>query len=286
MRHKTLVLVIIAVAASTAIIGRLGVTPSQMTMTDTNQEQHQAVSITGVDVASPRDLLDYLVSQMAQFDAQQLQQQFSHYLEDNTLLDEHLFEQFKQYHQSVTDLSFSPLNRMSADWQRLHDKLLQRQQQHFSEQQQVFFAQENLIRQLAIDKQALFENYPPEKAQRLWDEQLQQQPEYIQRHEKNHYLLSMVLTMDKQTEPQDRYLALKELVDDTTITRLSQLEQTRKQFDQQWQQFVVEREVIMQSLADYPEQQTKQINALREQLFAPQDLRRVQSLERMHLQPN
>lgn len=286
MRYKTLVLVIIAVAASTAMIGRLGVTTSPMTMTDANQEQHQTVSVTEVDVASPRDLLDYLVSQMAQFDAQQLQLQFSHYLEDNTLLDEHLFEQFKQYHQSVTALSFSPLNRMSADWQRLHDKLLQRQQQHFSEQQQVFFEQENLIRQLAIDKQALFENYPPEKAQRLWDEQLLLQPDHIQRHEKNHRLLSAVLAIDEQQDQQDRYLALKELVDDKTIARLNQLEQTRKQFDQQWQQFVVEREAIMQSLAEHPEQQTKQINALREQLFAPQDLRRVQSLERMHLQPN
>lgn len=175
---------------------------------------------------------------------------------------------------------------MSADWQRLHDKLLQRQQQHFSEQQQVFFEQENLIRQLAIDKQALFENYPPEKAQRLWDEQLLLQPDHIQRHEKNHRLLSAVLAIDEQQDQQDRYLALKELVDDKTIARLNQLEQTRKQFDQQWQQFVVEREAIMQSLAEHPEQQTKQINALREQLFAPQDLRRVQSLERMHLQPN
>ncbi|EKO3780187.1 hypothetical protein P0F39_001720 [Vibrio metschnikovii] len=243
--------------------------------------QPPSVLKSDVDLSSPRDFLNYLVSEMEQVDLNLLKQQFAHYMDEKISLDEPLFHQLIDYHHALDKLSFSSLNGLAADWQRLHDKIVHLQGVHFSIDQQSLFTEENRIRQLAIDKQKLFEIYPQQKAQRLWDEQINQQPDYIQRNEHNDRLLKAVLTLDEQ-DPQDHYLALKEWVDEETIQRLNHLGQSRQQFDQQWQHYVEQRKVIVKRLADHPDQQQTQLDELRRRTFSEQDLRRVQSLERIH----
>ncbi|HGS4460735.1 TPA: lipase secretion chaperone [Vibrio metschnikovii] len=264
-------------------IGVLMVTLSLIWLPDDHPVTAQPPSVlkSDVDLSSPRDFLNYLVSEMEQVDLNLLKQQFAHYMDEKISLDEPLFHQLINYQHALDKLSFSSLNGLAADWQRLHDKIVHLQGVHFSTDQQSLFTEENRIRQLAIDKQKLFEIYPQQKAQRLWDEQINQQPDYIQRNEHNDRLLKSVLTLDEQ-DPQDHYLALKEWVDEETIQRLNHLGQSRQQFDQQWQHYVEQRKVIVKRLADHPDQQQTQLDELRRRTFSEQDLRRVQSLERIH----
>lgn len=264
-------------------IGVLMVTLSLIWLHDDHPATAQPPSAlkSDVDLSSPRDFLNYLVSEMDQIDVNLLKQQLAHYMDEKISLDEPLFHQLIDYHHALDKLSFSSLNGLAADWQRLHDKIVHLQGVHFSTDQQSLFTEENRIRQLAIDKQKLFEIYPQQKAQRLWDEQINQQPDYIQRNEHNDRLLKAVLTLDEQ-DPQDHYLALKEWVDEETIQRLNHLGQSRQQFDQQWQHYVEQRKVIVKRLADHPDQQQTQLDELRRRTFSEQDLRRVQSLERIH----
>ena len=264
-------------------LGVLIVTLSPIWLHDDQPVTAQTPSVlkSDVDLSSPRDFLNYLVSEMDQIDVNLLKQQFAHYIDEKISFDEPLFHQLIDYHHALDKLSFSSLNGLAADWQRLHDKIVHLQGVHFSTDQQSLFTEENRIRQLAIDKQKLFEIYPQQKAQRLWDEQINQQPDYIQRNEHNDRLLKAVLTLDEQ-DPQDHYLALKEWVDEETIQRLNHLGQSRQQFDQQWQHYVEQRKVIVKRLADHPDQQQTQLDELRRRTFSEQDLRRVQSLERIH----
>lgn len=264
-------------------LGVLIVTLSPIWLHDDQPVTAQPPSVlkSDVDLSSPRDFLNYLVSEMDQIDVNLLKQQFAHYIDEKISFDEPLFHQLIDYHHALDKLSFSSLNGLAADWQRLHDKIVHLQGVHFSTDQQSLFTEENRIRQLAIDKQKLFEIYPQQKAQRLWDEQINQQPDYIQRNEHNDRLLKAVLTLDEQ-DPQDHYLALKEWVDEETIQRLNHLGQSRQQFDQQWQHYVEQRKVIVKRLADHPDQQQTQLDELRRRTFSEQDLRRVQSLERIH----
>ncbi|EKO3754736.1 hypothetical protein P0F15_000473 [Vibrio metschnikovii] len=264
-------------------LGVLIVTLSLIWLPDDQSVTAQPPSVlkSDVDLSSPRDFLNYVVSEMDQIDVNLLKQQLAHYIDEKISFDEPLFHQLIDYHHALDKLSFSSLNGLAADWQRLHDKIVHLQGVHFSTDQQSLFTEENRIRQLAIDKQKLFEIYPQQKAQRLWDEQINQQPDYIQRNEHNDRLLKAVLTLDEQ-DPQDHYLALKEWGDEETIQRLNHLGQSRQQFDQQWQHYVEQRKVIVKRLANHPDQQQTQLDELRRRTFSEQDLRRVQSLERIH----
>ena len=276
MRYKRMTFIL--------LLGALTVTLSLSLFRDNNKpadKQPPMVLKSEVDLSSPRDLLNYLVSEMEQVDLNLLQQQFTDYIDENISIDAQLFHQLTAYQQALDKLSFSLLNGLAADWQRLHDKIVHLQDVHFSSEQQSLFIEENRIRQLAIDKKKLFEIYSQQKAQRLWDEQIKQQPDYIQRNEHNHRLLTAVLTLYKQ-DPQDHYLALKELVDEETIQRLNHLGQSRQQFEQQWQYYLEQRKTIVKRLADHPEQQHAQLEELRRNSFSERDLRRVESLERIH----
>ncbi|GHW81602.1 lipase activator protein, putative [Vibrio cholerae] len=231
--------------------------PSQPLVTTPSQADIQA------DQSSPRDLLEYFLSGLGETSLPVIQQQVQRYEQENQglLIDSSLFAQYVQYKAALSELTLPQASGglSTQDWWQLHQSLLDLQARYFSAEQQALFAEENRLRELAIEKRRIYEQYgQSEEAQLL--------PQ---------------LTQAGQGDAQQRYLARVALVGEQGAQRLAELDDSRATFEQQFQDYYQARAAILvRNELSASEQQT-QIQQLREQHFAPEQWRRIDALERL-----
>lgn len=91
----------------------------------------------------------------------------------------------------------------------MHQSLLDLQARYFSAEQQALFAEENRLRELAIEKRRIYEQYgQSEEAQRAWQALLLDQPDFIQRSEATAQLLPQLTQAGQGIRSNAIWLAL------------------------------------------------------------------------------
>ncbi|QXC56035.1 lipase secretion chaperone [Vibrio mimicus] len=236
------------------------------------------------DKSSSRDLLEYFLSGLGESSMPEITQQVQQYEQENQgfLIDGDLFERYVRYKAALAELTFPEIDGAltAQDWLQLHQALLELQAQYFSAEQQALFAEENRLRELAIQKQLILEQYGEEEGQKHWQDLLAEQPDFIQRSEAATQLLPQ-LTHIAQGDEQQRYLARVALVGEQGAQRLAELDDSRSQFEQQFSQYYQQRSAILARVDLSSSEQQSQIQQLREASFAPEQWRRIEALERL-----
>ncbi|ENM5881392.1 lipase secretion chaperone [Vibrio metoecus] len=237
------------------------------------------------DQSSPRDLLEFFLSGMGESSLPAIKQQVQEYEQQTQglLLDGDVFARYVDYKTAVAELRFPDVDRglTGQAWWQLHQALLELQAQYFTVEQRALFAEENQLRELAIQKRLIHEQYGQgELADKVWQEVLSEQPDFIQRSEGRAQLLPQLMEAE-QGDAQQRYLTRVSLVGEQAAQRLATLDETRDDFTQQFEQYYQQRAVILARADLSSHEQNTQIQQLREQHFAPEQWRRIDALERL-----
>lgn len=217
--------------------------PSQPIVTTPSQGDIQA------DQSSPRDLLEFFLSGLGETSLPLIQQQVQRYEQENQglLIDSSLFAQYVQYKAALSELTLPQASGglSTQEWWQLHQSLLDLQARYFSAEQQALFAEENRLRELAIEKRRIYEQYgQSEEAQRAWQALLLEQPDFIQRSEATAQLLPQLIQAGLG-DAQQRYLARVALVGEQGAQRLAELDDLRATFEQQFQDYYQARAAIL-----------------------------------------
>lgn len=238
------------------------------------------------DKSSSRDLLEYFLSGLGEASLPEIQQQVQRYEQETQglLIDGDLFEQYVRYKAALAELSFPEVEGAltAQDWLTLHQALLDLQASYFTTEQQALFAEENRLRELAIQKRLIREQYGEgEEAEMQWQALLAQQPDFIQRSEAKTQLLLKLKNAEEQGDEQQRYLSRVALVGEQGAERLAELDHSRDKFEQQFNHYYQQRLVILARTELSVSEQKAQIQQLREVNFVPEQWRRIEALERL-----
>lgn len=193
------------------------------------------------------------------------------------------FDQFIAYKEALSQLEPLEFEQLNYDaLLAIHQQVLEVQNSLFSEEeQQDYFADENLIREMALEKLKLRNQASSEADfQRQWEQYLANQPDYIQRSEKNAALVQRLNTLDGYSD-QQKHLARVELVGEEAANRLAKLDSQRAQFDKRMKDYLAKRDAINNKPSNESDKQ-QSIDSLRSQTFSETEIRRVEALERIH----
>lgn len=239
-----------------------------------------------VDTTTTKHFFDFSLSSLGEQNLDEIKQRISqHTSSDINLTDEEeLFAAYLEYKQALAELEPLQATQLSAlDLEQLHLRILDLQFEYFSEQQiEQLFAEENRLRQLAIEKLNIENsNLDPQQKRDLLAEQLSEMPEYIQTAENNHQLVKALSSLS-DLDGQQKYIAAVELVGEAGAERLEALEQQRASFQTAMDSYLQHRDELLTS--DFLSEQDRliQITQLREETFDTNQLRRVEALERIH----
>lgn len=267
-----------------------------------------------VDTASYKALFDYLLSGLGESDLTTVREALQQYI-DTTLPPGalptadvmRLFDQYVAYKRALADMSLpasSPSSvtepiiaeiesvdvvPMSTEavgvdaLRQLHQQILDLQARYFTgDESEMLFADENRLRQLAIDKRqiassAMDDEEAGDRAQVL----LAGQPDYIQQAERNVSLASQ-LTSGQALPEQERYILRSALVGEAAAERLADLDRSRETFNDHLTAYLAKRQEMLATQGLSESDKQLQIVRLRESSFARKQWRRVQALERLH----
>lgn len=241
---------------------------------------------TQIDSASSLDLIHYFISTLGESSLAEVEQRIAQYAEqdEGIVIDPMLFEQFIQYKQALTSLeaNSSIANLDLSTLAGINQQLLKIQSQFFNvDQQSMLFGEENALRNLALEKLRIkaqaVDSYDE---QQQWQTLLAQQPEYIQRSERNVQLLP-ALNASRHLSTQEQYLAWNELVGEQGAQRLTQLHEQREQFSQHLENYLQQRSAVLENTRLSQDEKNQQITQLRTQTFEAKQLKRVEALERL-----
>lgn len=241
---------------------------------------------TQIDSASSLDLIHYFISTLGESSLPEVEQRIAQHAEqdDGVVSDPILFEQFIQYKQALAELeaNSSIANLDLATLAEINQQLLKIQSQFFNvDQQSMLFGEENALRNLALEKLRIkaqaVDSYDE---QQQWQTLLAQQPEYIQRSERNAQLLP-ALNASRHLSTQEQYLAWNELVGEQGAQRLTQLSEQREQFSQHLENYLQQRSAVLENTRLSQDEKNQQITQLRTQTFEVKQLKRVEALERL-----
>lgn len=241
---------------------------------------------TQIDSASSLDLIHYFISTLGESSLAEVEQRIAQYAEqdEGIVIDPMLFEQFIQYKQALTSLeaNSSIANLDLSTLAGINQQLLKIQSQFFNvDQQSMLFGEENALRNLALEKLRIkaqaVDSYDE---QQQWQTLLAQQPEYIQRSERNVQLLP-TLNASRHLSTQEQYLAWNELVGEQGAQRLTQLHEQREQFSQHLENYLQQRSAVLENTRLSQDEKNQQITQLRTQTFEAKQLKRVEALERL-----
>lgn len=242
---------------------------------------------TQIDSASSLDLIHYFISTLGESSLPEVEQRIAQHAEqdEGVVIDPMLFEQFIQYKQALAELEVnaSIANLDLATLAEINQQLLKIQSQFFNvDQQSMLFGEENALRNLALEKLRIkaqaVDSYDE---QQQWQTLLAQQPEYIQRSERNAQLLP-ALNASRHLSTQEQYLAWNELVGEQGAQRLTQLSEQREQFSQHLENYLQQRSAVLENTRLSQDEKNQQITQLRTQTFEVKQLKRVEALERLH----
>ena len=251
------------------------------------QLKSESQSDTEIDQSSAKDTMDYFMAAMVDVDLNQVIENVSDFnnIEPNSVIDDRLFEKYLEYKSALEKIDFSNnySNLSIEDLTELHELLMEQQAYYFTaSEQELLFAHENRMRELAIVKLKLRQEYTdPIEFEKQWLEALSLQPEYVQQTQKNTLTLTQ-LTHTNGLDNQQKYLNRVEIVGETAAQRLTALDAERAQFDNDFKQFINQRETILDNPNLSADQQAQEVALLRNDLFTEQQIKRVEALERIH----
>ncbi|WP_104399487.1 lipase secretion chaperone [Vibrio penaeicida] len=240
---------------------------------------------TEVDQESSRKVIDYFLATMGEQPLEDIKQSSTEFstLDPSIQVNGDSFDQFIAYKEALSQLEPLEFDQLNYDaLLAIHQQVLEVQNSLFSEEeQQDYFADENLIREMALEKLKLQKQASSEADfHRQWEQYLANQPDYIQRSEKNAALVQRLNALDGYSD-QKKHLARVELVGEEAANRLAKLDSQRAQFDNRMKDYLAKRDAINSNPSNEAEKQ-QSIALLRSQTFSETEIRRVEALERIH----
>ncbi|MCC4859059.1 lipase secretion chaperone [Vibrio splendidus] len=297
---KTAILSIttIALMSTAAVFLYVTFLPEQTDNLNLNNKQQNASSLkvtsqqdTEIDNASAKDMMEYFVSGNTELTLEDIRDNVAKHHEQSqaAVVDEALFAKYLEYKSALTalDVQFDTTSISADDLRALNQALLDLQSQFFSESEiSILFTHDNRMREIALEKLLLKQEGldEPEYQQRL-ESYLSEQPDYVQTSHQNQVLLPQ-LSSSEGLDEQGKYLKRNELVGEEATQRLEALDQQRESFEGALEIYFVERNDILNDSALSEIEQKETIAQLREAHFQPQQLRRVEAIERIRAAEN
>ena len=241
---------------------------------------------TEIDNASAKDMMEYFVSGNTDLTLEDIRDNVAkhHDQSQSAVVDEALFAKYLEYKSALTslDVQFDTTSISAEDLQALNQALLDLQAQFFSQSEiSILFTHDNRMREIALEKLLLKqEGLGEQDYQQRMDALMSEQPDYVQTSHQNQVLLQQ-LSSSEGLDQQDKYLQRNELVGEEAVQRLEALDQQRSDFEGALEIYFVERNDILNDSALSEIEQKETIAQLREAHFQPQQLRRVEAIERI-----
>ncbi|QFT11686.1 lipase secretion chaperone [Vibrio sp. THAF190c] len=285
MKKATLLLISMIAVGSFSAVFYQGQSRAQAVSAKHLKSESQ--SDTEIDQSSAKDTMDYFMAAMVDIDLDQIKENVSDFnnIAPNSVIDDRLFEKYLEYKSALEQIDFSNnySNLSIEELTELHELLMDQQAYHFTvSEQELLFAHENRMRELAIEKLKMRQEYTdPIEFEKQWLEALTLQPEYVQQTQKNTLTLTQ-LSHANSLDNQQKYLNRVEIVGESAAQRLSALDAQREQFDSDFQRFITQRETILDNPNLSADQQAQEVALLRNDLFTEQQIKRVEALERIH----
>ncbi|MEZ8730426.1 lipase secretion chaperone [Vibrio splendidus] len=246
---------------------------------------------TEIDSASAKDMMEYFVSGNTELTLEDIRDNVAKHHEQSqaAVVDEALFAKYLEYKSALTtlDVQFDTTSISAEDLRALNQALLDLQTQFFNESEiSILFTHDNKMREIALEKLLLKqEGLDESEYQQRLESYLSEQPDYVQTSHQNQVLLPQ-LSSSQGLDEQGKYLKRSELVGEEATQRLEALDQQRADFDGALEIYFVERNGILNDSALSEIEQKETIAQLREAHFQPQQLRRVEAIERIRAAEN
>ncbi|WP_439147648.1 lipase secretion chaperone [Vibrio sp.] len=297
---KTAILSITTIALMSTAVVFLYVTvlPEQTDNLNLNNKQQNTSSLkvtsqqdTEIDSASAKDMMEYFVSGNTELTLEEIRDNVANHHEQTqaAVVDEALFAKYLEYKSALTalDVQFDTTSISVEGLRALNQALLDLQTQFFSESEiSILFTHDNKMREIALEKLLMKQEGLEEQAyQQRLESYLSEQPDYVQVSHQNQVLLQQ-LSSSEVLDEQGKYLKRNELVGEEATQRLEALDQQRESFEETLEIYFVERNDILNGLSLSEIEQKETIAQLREAHFQPQQLRRVEAIERIRAAEN
>ncbi|PMG48328.1 lipase chaperone [Vibrio lentus] len=246
---------------------------------------------TEIDSASAKDMMEYFVSGNTELTLEEIRDNVANHHEQSqaAVADEALFAKYLEYKSALTtlDVQFDTTSISAEDLRALNQALLDLQAQFFSESEiSILFTHDNKMREIALEKLLLKqEGLEEQQYQQRLESYLSEQPDYVQSSHQNQVLLQQ-LSSSQGLDEQGKYLKRSELVGEEATHRLEALDQQRADFENSLDIYFSERNDILNDSALSEIEQKETIAQLREVHFQPQQLRRVEAIERIRAAEN
>ncbi|WKY60200.1 lipase secretion chaperone [Vibrio sp. SNU_ST1] len=292
---KTAILSIttIALMSTAAVFLYVTFSPANTENLNSNNKQQNVSSLkvtsqqdTEIDNASAKDMMEYFVSGNTELTLEDIRDNVAKHHEQSqvAIVDEALFAKYLEYKLALTslDVQFDTTSISAEDLRALNQALLDLQAQFFSESEvSILFTHDNRMREIALEKLLLKqEGLDESEYQQRLESYLSEQPDYVQASHQNQVLLQQ-LSSSKGLDEQGLYLKRNELVGEEATQRLEALDQQRADFDGALEIYFVERNDILNDPALSKIEQQETIAQLRTTHFQPEQLRRVEAIERI-----
>ena len=241
---------------------------------------------TEIDSASAKDMMEYFVSGNTELTLEEIRDNVANHHEQSqaAVVDEALFAKYLEYKSALTtlDVQFDTTSISAEDLRALNQALLDLQTQFFSESEiSILFTHDNKMREIALEKLLLKqEGLEEQEYQQRLESYLSEQPDYVQSSHQNQVLLQQ-LSSSEVLDEQGKYLKRSELVGEEATQRLEALDQQRADFEGTLEIYFVERNDILNDPALSKIEQQETIAQLRTTHFQPEQLRRVEAIERI-----
>ncbi|CDT17088.1 Lipase chaperone [Vibrio coralliirubri] len=261
---------------------------------DTHNDNEQRVSSlkvtsqqdTDIDNASAKDMMEYFVSGNTELTLEDIRDNVAKHHEQSftAVVDEALFAKYLEYKSALTslDVQFDTTSISADDLRALNQALLDLQAQFFSESEiSILFTHDNRMREIALEKLLLKqEGLEDEEYQQRLESYLSEQPDYVQSSHQNQVLLQQ-LSSSEGLDEQGKYLKRSELVGEEATQRLEALDKQRAAFEGSLEVYFAERNDVLNDSALSETEQQETITQLRTEHFLPEQLRRVEAIERI-----
>ncbi len=241
---------------------------------------------TEIDSASAKDMMEYFVSGNTEFTLEDIRDNVAkhHDQSQGAVVDEALFAKYLEYKSALTslDVQFVTTSISTEDLRTLNQALLDLQAQFFSQSEiSILFTHDNRMREIALEKLLLKqEGLDESEYQQRLESYLSEQPDYVQTSHQNQILLQQ-LSSSEGLDEQGKYLKRSELVDEEATQRLEALDKQRAAFKGSLEVYFAERNDVLSDLTLSQTEQQETIAQLRTEHFLPEQLRRVEAIERI-----
>ncbi|MCL4107470.1 UNVERIFIED_CONTAM: hypothetical protein GTU68_011465 [Idotea baltica] len=236
-------------------------------------------------------MMEYFVSGNTELTLEEIRDNVANHHEQSqaAVVDEALFAKYLDYKSALTalDVQFDTTSISAEDLRALNQALLDLQTQFFSESEiSILFTHDNKMREIALEKLLLKqEGLEEQEYQQRLESYLSEQPDYVQASHQNQVLLQQ-LSNSEVLDEQGKYLKRNELVGEEATQRLEALDQQRADFENSLDIYFSERNDILNDSALSEIEQKESIAQLRTTYFQPQQLRRVEAIERIRAAEN